>query len=582
MDKQYGGVKLTGSKNPPEPEYTDNGKITINNPNFKPVYNMVNRVNSNLSVLTVNSLKGFMLNLTVNENDTEYRNLDKNGKFTVPVTNFILKFVILRGTNDFTPLQSYDGIHKSFETRKSFLEEAKLQQYVWSQTIRGGSPAICPSVANFAMFDTIDSANLMWFFLEKVKTDPNTTFMFNYLYNNSKINDRGIGVLTMPAITQSTTLDRFLTLRDNTRFYETEITHEIKSHTISSVFAQIARLFIGIGVIHLDLHPGNVMIYLDPNNKLFDPKNKIKTLLIDFGRASNINDKEDDVLGQQDKADAMMLKTKLNADFFKLAEISSPNEKLKYMKSILDTIARADFSIHQPHYDDGFSYQMMWYDKYRTYYLQDNDDIRSEYAKLFVNAFDILKYMMTANIERPGISSTTINTYKRKGSLVNFNKPYVPPPNQSQRPVPVGQLEYRVNKLPQPPPNEHVSSNVNSGSFPNSVEMESITSSMEDESLDNKRSLEEINPSSPDVPVESHDTKRFRAEINPLMPPAPPKSQDDNSSLPRKSISARSSPRRSLRNFGGSKNKLHKTNKRKKGKSKRNRRNKNKNTRKKR
>jgi hypothetical protein len=540
MDKQYGGLKWTG---PDSPAVADNGKITTNNPDFKPVYNMVNRPNSKLSVLTVNSLKGFMLNLTVDENESEYKNLDTNGKkFTVPVTRFILKFVILRGPNDFTPLQSYNGRSKSFETRKSFLEEAKLQQYVWSKSIRGGSPAICPSVANFTMFDTIDSANLMWFFLKKVEMDPTATFMFNYLYNNSNINGRGIGVLTMPAITQSTTLDRFLTLRDNSLFYQTEITHEIKSHTISSVFAQIARLFIGIGVIHLDLHPGNVMIYLDPNNKLFDPKNKIKTLLIDFGRASNINDKEEDVLGEQDKADAILLKTKLNSDFFKLVVSSSDDEKRKYMKSILDAIARADFSIHQPHYRDGFSYQMMWYDQYRTYYIQDNDDIRSEYAKLFVNAFDILKHMMTANIERPGISSTTINKYKQKGSLVNFNKLPDPP----QRPVPVGQIYYRgVDPLPQPPPMEHVAVD----SIQSPVENDLAQSNVAADSLPSSLETGQLLP-----------PKRSFAKINSLP----------DSSLPDNPDNKRNRPE-----LGGRKNKLHKTNKRKKCKSKKNKRNKN-------
>jgi hypothetical protein len=400
------------------------------------------------------------------------------------------------------------------------------------------------------MFDTIDSANLMWFFLKKVEMDPTATFMFNYLYNNSNINGRGIGVLTMPAITQSTTLDSLLTLRDNTRFYETEITHEIKSHTISSVFAQIARLFIGIGVIHLDLHPGNVMIYLDPNHKLVDPEKKIfdpenfiiKTLLIDFGRASNINDKEDDVLLQQDKADAMILQTKLYADFFKLVEISSPNEKLKYMKSIIDTIARADFSIHQPHYRDGFSYQMMWYDQYRTYYLQDNDDIRSEYAKLFVNAFDILKYMMTANIERPGISSTTINKYKQKGSLVNFNKLPDPP----QRPVPVGQNYYRgVDPLPQPPPMEHVALD----SIQSPVENDLAQSNVAADSLPSSLETGQLLP-----------PKRSFAKINSLP----------DSSLPDNPDNKRNRPE-----LGGRKNKLHKTNKRKKCKSKKNKRNKN-------
>ena len=278
MDNQSGGAKLR--------------KDAIGSPGFTPVYDMVIHESSKLSVLTTNSLKGFMINLTVDSTESKYLNL-RGTRFTNPVTNFILKFVILRGKEDFTDLDDYKGVYKSFETQESFFEEAKFQQDIWKRSIIGGRPAICPSVANLSMFDTINSANLIWFFLRKVKQEPSSS-VFNFLLNNSKINGRGIGILTMPAITQSTTLHEFSKLPDNSMFFGKEISYKHELYVVSVVFAQIVRLFIEIGVIHFDLHSGNVMVYLTPDQKL-------KTALIDFGKASNImSDEPDSIFSNTD------------------------------------------------------------------------------------------------------------------------------------------------------------------------------------------------------------------------------------------------------------------------------------------
>jgi hypothetical protein len=597
MDKQSGGVKLKPEKSIAFKSVrgkmkTESPTINIKKDGFTPVYNMVNNDSSQMSVLTVDSLKGFMINLTVNEQDTEYLNL-RGTQFTNPVTNFILKFVILRGTNDVTPLQSYNNIHKSFESRKSYFEEAKLQQFVWSKSIIDGRPAICPSVANFALFDTVNSKTLMEFFLDKVNPEPSTTTassepplasseptltssepttpsVFDFLLDNSTINDRGIGLLTMPAITQSTTLESFLTLHDGDNFYGEKITHEIKSHVISSVFAQIARLFIEIEVIHLDLHPGNIMVYLDSDKKILKPIDKIKTLLIDFGRASNINNNVKDVLSIEDKNEAMEIKKIYYARFGKMIHSTSPDEKRKYIENVLDTVAEADFFIHQLHYKDGRTYQMMWYSQYRKYYQERDFVIRQEYANLFVNAFDILKDMMKANIESPGITPTTIKTYQRNGSLVNFNSPIekfiVPfpgpatPPAQA-RPLDPEKIQYRVQMDTLPPP---------------LVQTEPISPSGTDVSLQSSVS---VYPPPPPTYVAPPDNN---IDANSLPFSANMETEDniDANSLPS------SEPKTSLlpptphvdnvlRVQGGRKNKLHKTNKRKKCKSKKNKRNKN-------
>ena len=65
------------------------------------------------------------------------------------------KFVIVTDIPS-RDLKDYNGVHKSSESRESFFNEAKLQQYIWKESITFGRPAICPSVANLSMFTRED------------------------------------------------------------------------------------------------------------------------------------------------------------------------------------------------------------------------------------------------------------------------------------------------------------------------------------------------------------------------------------------------------------------------------------------
>ena len=390
MNEQTGGLKL---KN-------------IEKRGFTPVYDMVDKDSSTVSLLTANSLKGFMFNLNVDEPNSEYLTLNGT-RFTSVVTKFILKFVVLTGRPDFH-LGDYNGIRKSSESPESFFEEAKLQQSIWKQSIAGARPAICPPVANLSMFDTINSARLLWFFFRKTNTRPDTSQAFDFLFNSSNKTTRGIGVLVMPTITQSTTLGSFLNLPTNSHFYGKEITDVEKSEAVSNVFAQIARLFIEIGVIHFDLHSGNAMIYLTPELE-------IKSSLIDFGRASNIlSGVDDDFITKEYKENSVKVEMKNFYDeFFRLTRDrdNSNDKKCEYMQRVLMLIARADFTVNNDRYyhNDGKRYQMMWYFKF------------SKYIPLMARAFDILQTMLIVNIDRMGIQPGTLKSYEREGSLVNFD-----------------------------------------------------------------------------------------------------------------------------------------------------------------
>ena len=397
------------------------------------------------------------------------------------------------------------------------------------------------------------------------------------------------GFLTMPAITQSTTLFEFSNLPDDSNFFGKVIDYKHELYVVSVVFAQIVRLFIEIGVIHFDLHAGNVMVYLTPDQKL-------KTALIDFGKASNImSDEPDSIFSNTDLEKKKEIRA--NKIFLNNLFLNSPPkdttaiEKLNYMKHVLAYIAETEKNINNPKYykNDGVRYQMKWYEKYIVH------------PEVFVFAFNILDSMTRINVTRTGINPETIHGYEQNGSFIDLNNPdgideFIVPYTGPMHKVPPPALRVSLppsrpmEPVPPPPPIEPVppeidveslhpdvemepiQSNVNADSLQHSVDIESTESSIDDESLttDTKTSVAQVESSS-------------GIDANSLPPPRPRTSKRPIEQVdPSTGADAELQDAKRLPPQGGSKNKHHKTNKRKKCKSKKNRRNKNKNTRKKR
>jgi hypothetical protein len=404
MKNQHGGLKL---KNPSKQGFT-------------PVYDMINSPSGNLNLLTYKSLKGFMISLDVNSEDTEYLTLS-GSQFTKPVTSFILKFAVITPDNDET-LPSYKTIDKSSESKESYFDEAKLQQRIWKTSIFGGRPEICPPVANFSLFDNNNSKNLLQFL--QSKTSGDTKEIFDYLFNCvNNDSSNGIGVIIMPKVEMSTTFGDFIYKPNGTNFYRITINTEYKNDAYAYVTAQIARLFINIGVIHFDLHSGNALIYLTSDNK-------IKSLLIDFGRASDIMiDKDDDYLTISEKQEMRKMKGDFFDTLFSIESDAPDKTKANFIISVLDYIADVDYDKNQQlfQFSDPNRYQMDWYKNY------------PKRSFVPVKAFDILKESVVT--EGTKMMPNTIKQYERQGFLINFDKDIssfiVPFPISSQlAPVP--------------------------------------------------------------------------------------------------------------------------------------------------
>ena len=218
-------------------------------------------------LLSGDSSYGFVCEFTVDEEDSEYTTM--NGE---SIKTFILKLVVT--SSDKRKLFSYKSKEKGTETSKTFITEARMQHAIWVNSIEYGNTEICPDVIDALLLDNTNSINLIKH-LTLINTkededdeDKNISDMLTYLDYTFKSIFYGIGLIIMPKVMDSVTLFSYMeSYRTNPIVY-------------SNIIAQIVRLFIINGIIHLDLHNDNILI--NPNTLYCE--------IIDFGKILQIHD----------------------------------------------------------------------------------------------------------------------------------------------------------------------------------------------------------------------------------------------------------------------------------------------------
>lgn len=370
MKKQRGGLKL---KNP-------------NKKGFTPIFDMINSASFSANLLSDDSLKGFMIDINVSEDDSEYFSM-QDGKFRQPVTSFILKIVVTTETKN-KILDSYKNLLKASESEDSCFEEAALQQKIWKSSISGGRPEICPSVANFSLFEKDSALNLLRFLRSKTEGDVKNVleYLSGQLLGNRNY---GICIIAMPKVKNSIKFADFIDSPLNTNFYGLTINTESINNAYYAVLANIARLFIDFGVIYFDLNSNNFLIFKTSDNQ-------INSLIIDLVKVSDLNSGfNDDYLRYTEKLKILKQKNAFYNRIFTIFPNSPETEKISYMTDIINTI-------------NGLGYQSDWYEN-----LQKNPII-------MVNAFDLLKKSVETT-ETCSILPKTIKMYENSGFLINFD-----------------------------------------------------------------------------------------------------------------------------------------------------------------
>lgn len=399
MHAKRGGVK---QKNP-----TKKG--------FLPILDMINKPTSIVHLLTYDSLSGFIFTLTVDLNDEEYLGLNfRSKRFTEPVLSYILKFAAIT-PKDAEDMPPYNGRMKSTESPDTFYAEAKIQQNAWTRSVTGGKQAICPPVANFSLFTNDNSKHLLDILVRKTGVNPSSQehSIFRYLQqvmHNNIVADDGtpivceLGVIVMPTVNNANTIGSYISIPT--------IPPAIKNQAMVQMAAKAMRLFVDCGIIHFDLHPNNALIYT--------VSGVIQTLIIDFGRASDIHDlKDDNFLMRDEKIELKKKQTEYYEDVLSLeynGQPWTPANKVKYVKKVMDKLTYIDKEVNHALYAAHFSkpenkdkYQMYWYENLK------------KYNTLLEETFDTLK----SSIQSLGTNLllTTIESYVKKDYVLGLNKP---------------------------------------------------------------------------------------------------------------------------------------------------------------
>jgi hypothetical protein len=379
---------------------------------------MINSPGSELKILTYKSLKGMMFVLNVEEEEyIEYNGLNENStQFTEPITNFVLKIVLIssrvKNLPDYKDIIQ-DKYRKKTETTQSFFDECKLQETIWMKSIMGGKPPICPSVANLVFFDNDNSKDILQnIFLKKLRRQPGDDYVMiesieviKYLLEQLQDTSNTLGIMTMPSV------ENALTLAD---FYEKNIAtdrHSIIEALIYST-AQIIKLFF-LHALHFDLHTNNILVY-----KVKDKDNvdKIKSLLIDFGNAADLDDSPNVFVPDElTRLDYLEESEKSRNKFLTWMNRSpdrrpSDYEIQNFINTVIDKISEIDRTQNQRVHvmRTPNAYQMDWIERLdRTYY---------------VDVYDIVCELMRVNTDRQIMTNHTLNSYRRQNYLIDFTK----------------------------------------------------------------------------------------------------------------------------------------------------------------
>ena len=204
-------------------------------------------------VLTLESSVGFILTVKVPPENANHRGPSASGlRMTTPITDYLLKIAILQVVT--TQLAAiYDEKHerhnKLTERVTVFFNEAKLQQKLWSDSIKGGKPPVCPNVYGISydcgsnLFNADDTTSFSSEFVLKYSA----TYDYLKRCHNSGLT---IGAILMEYIPKSQTLHEIINGDDMTK----------SNIACINAGAQVVRLFLDHAIIHCDLHTSNVIV----------------------------------------------------------------------------------------------------------------------------------------------------------------------------------------------------------------------------------------------------------------------------------------------------------------------------------
>jgi hypothetical protein len=276
-----GGLELKGIEH--------KGSNVDSGTNLDPVSTMLREPSTVLDLITAKSLRGFIFKLDVQPGKSRYTEYNLRNNKREEVNHFALKFVVISVSeeegDDILPVLDlgHEGKpDKMTESKKSFIDESKMQQEIWKQTYLTQGGEIAPSVGNISFLE--GSREDIIIFLKYLANRGSTTQKakqilryFIRLFFNTKFNYK-LGILVMKNYKDSKVFEDY--------YYAFLSKYQNKQHASvrqqyltvrQNVLIKVLRLAL-LGYIHLDFHEGNSLIDSISNS----------CVIIDYGRALKI------------------------------------------------------------------------------------------------------------------------------------------------------------------------------------------------------------------------------------------------------------------------------------------------------
>jgi hypothetical protein len=259
--------------------------------------NMITNKHAKLTVISANSLKGFLFKLDIlgdpdKETNCQYQGINATQgrvSFSRNIYSVILKFAITSqnetGLNDLIIRNPTNNIRiqKSTDAIIDYKNECAVQGQIYRRSIIPVGTPICPGVVNLSFFNPTASTLLLNLLRTKIgPPEGPSRDMIDYMIDILRTNPTyKLGLIAME-LAEDSVHNKFEQLK-----YIIRGGGDAAKNGLVRTIAQLLRLFSQCKIINTDLHTGNSLVKTDGR----------EALLIDFGRFVDftVNYRRDDI-----------------------------------------------------------------------------------------------------------------------------------------------------------------------------------------------------------------------------------------------------------------------------------------------
>jgi len=342
------------------------GGLKLKNPgidSFDAVMNMINCSGATLNVLSYSSAYGFIFKLSIPptaHHCVQFQGLSSTKTFTNDIYSLVLKLSIINDKEDIIKTRlEIDGEskRKSKENAQAFMNEAKIQQEIFLETIVPSGNPICLGIADYSYLSQTDASKLLDILIIITSRDSSSRAVLQYIKTNMETSDK-LGIISMELADGYTELNELL--------YDHR--HMNYKHFFSLSIAEIIILFLKSKCVNIDFHPKNILIN----------ENNGDVRLIDFGRIANVKASGDSGFPNDEKKNEVIQnynrmfgdyetdrREAIGVDIFNLYGSRISNDTIsENLHKIIKFYCFLDFAINNTYYNSKVMPQCMEFVKY--------------------------------------------------------------------------------------------------------------------------------------------------------------------------------------------------------------------------